>query len=120
MKVRNDLSLFSIAAGISLGLTTIIGLPAGRYTLELDISLEILDVNQNIVEIYNGKGKQRAIIGAYYGYGENSAKEKCLYESMEMCLTQINEKVMRDFDRIEAKLIKIKKQFDLETSAPEE
>ncbi|WP_235297407.1 hypothetical protein [Portibacter marinus] len=106
LKVRNTMSLFSVLAILSVGSTTLLGLPAGRYHVELDMTLEILDKDQNILGTYRGKGRQKAFIGMYYGYGEREAKEKAIYESVEQSLNQINEKVMTDMSYLNTKLKK--------------
>ncbi len=106
LKVRNHLSLLSVAAIASVGLTALVGIPAGRYVVEMDVSMEILDNDQQILGTFNGRGKESALIAMYYGYSEKDAREKCIYEALEMVFEQINERVMRDYDYLDGQLKK--------------
>lgn len=106
LQVYNKYSLLSILSILSVGTINLAGIPAGKYEVEVDLTMEVLDNKQKMLATYNGKGSASAWIAMYYGYGEKEAKEKGLYESIEMALNAVNEKVIKDFDYLKKELQK--------------
>ena len=106
--------IFRLISFYTLGFSNLVGVPSFKTTVELDISTEIIDANDVTIGIYNGSAKESAFIALYYGYSSKEAHQKSLYESIEICLDQINEAILRDYDRIKGSLERAGKLGSLE------
>lgn len=62
----------------TLGMSSIIGIPANRYTTNIDVDIYILNKDLDVVKKYSYSAKGSAFMAVYWGYGKDMERKSNL------------------------------------------
>jgi hypothetical protein len=105
--------LYYVPHLVTLGISSLLGIPNFIFQTEIEIQVEIFDNDKNRIARYSGYGKGRVASALYWGYrvpfevfrtGEESGVRKANIDAFKMAMNEVKEKIDTDHDMLMKKL----------------
>lgn len=97
--------ILAFFSGFTLGILNILGMPAQTSEVEVDATVEVYDLNENLVGRYNGHCLDKQYAALYYGYTFSGARRAAALNAMKCSLNKIKENIDKDFERLNSLLV---------------
>ncbi len=101
---NNDSPLLYVLHGASMFTLTLLGLPYDIRETDLKLSVEIYNLENELIGIYKAGGISTETAGLYYGYRESDMKKAGYIKAFKMAMDKIQHLIYNDYERLMADL----------------
>ncbi|TGE25426.1 hypothetical protein E5K00_09615 [Hymenobacter aquaticus] len=101
-RTGRGLHIFQLATLLT---PSLLGIPIEWFETQLQAEVQVVDVKDNVLATYKGKGSSKIRVAAYHGYSQKGAPRLADVEALRQALNEIRPKLAADAKYLREQLI---------------